>query len=776
MRFNNKEISAAIFDMDGTMFDTEKLRMEMMKTAAKEICGKEVSNEVLLGSLGLNFKASERLAKEHYGEDFPYKEIRDRADKLEVDFIRKNGMPVKDGLFDVLEIFKKSKIPMAIATSSKRELVEEYIDNAGVRKYFDAIVCGDEVKNSKPDPEIFLKAAEKLKIDERKALVFEDSENGLKAGIAAGMLPVFVKDMIYPVDEVRNKAFVQYEGMTSFVDDLKKSIDKLPMPALGESFPEKSNKMKIGIHGFGAIGGGYWTQVFSHWDGYTRPMEIQGATGDKFAKELINARGNFQVRYDKSGIEQKIDNVKALDINDADKMIKMYKDSDVVALCLPEAAIRSQAKNIAQGLVDRYATNKSDLTILFVFNKVDGEKFLKENVKGALTEIVGEERAKEVMGKTTFVETVVNRMVSNVPKAQVMKEIQRGFEKVVNDSVNKKLQDKDFLRLNLPSVREKIASNPLNAALSSDELNKKAFVTLGALMKIDGGRQLDKVMTEMPLIVEQLQRHKDVNFTLFNSEPNMPLYAKGGSPIIDNLRQVEPVPNIHSIEVMKNRLSNGPHAVIAWYSSILGYNTIGEGLKDTRVENLALNVMKNEIKPALLKAEPELTPDKVDTFTKEFIERCKESMSDPCSRVGKDPMRKLASGERVVGSIESARAGNIATSGLEFGVAAGIMYAIKNAKPEEKECVQIKEIFEKNNSIRDVLTYTGDYNGKKYKCLDASKDSELIGRIEVEFNKLSKEIAYTNKQDNKQQKSESERFQNFVHGKSKEESGLKHVM
>ena len=84
LQFQGKTIDTAIFDMDGTMFDTERLRFQTLSQASEELFGKPFTEPVLLGSLGLSATKAEALAKQHYGQDFPYAAIRRRADELEL--------------------------------------------------------------------------------------------------------------------------------------------------------------------------------------------------------------------------------------------------------------------------------------------------------------------------------------------------------------------------------------------------------------------------------------------------------------------------------------------------------------------------------------------------------------------------------------------------------------------------------------------------------------------------------------------------------------------
>lgn len=179
--FHDYPVQGALFDMDGTMFDTERLRFQTLKQASNEFIGQEFSDEYLMQCLGLSAKASEQLAQKFYGTDVPYTAIRKRADEIELAFVRQNGVPIKKGLIQVLERLRKSGLRMAVATSSRRAIAEEYLINANVYKFFDLLVCGDEVEQGKPHPEIFITAAQRLNLQPQQCLMFEDSENGINS-------------------------------------------------------------------------------------------------------------------------------------------------------------------------------------------------------------------------------------------------------------------------------------------------------------------------------------------------------------------------------------------------------------------------------------------------------------------------------------------------------------------------------------------------------------------------------------------------------------------
>ncbi|MBC2582157.1 bifunctional mannitol-1-phosphate dehydrogenase/phosphatase [Clostridium sp. DJ247] len=721
MIFETKTVNAAIFDMDGTMFDTERLRMKMLKQASKILYGKSMEDDLLMDSLGLSAQSSEELAKKRYGDNYPYKEIRKKADELELEYVRKNGVPIKKGLIDVLERLKKNGILLAVATSSKRSITEEYLMRSYIMSYFDIIICGDEVKNGKPNPEIFLKAASELNCEPSNCLIFEDSQNGLLAASASGGISIFVKDMKEPKQEIKARAFKAYDSMVDFLNDLIKFTAKMPKPRLNEHFPRRFNHMKVGIHGFGAIGGGYLTQIFSHWDGYTRPVEIVGACRHSYLRELVNAFGKFNVHYENLAFDQTITNVRLVDIFDEVEMKKMYTESEIIGLSLPETAIKQESVTIAKGLIQRYRDNGKHITILVILNKIGGALYVKRNVENALKNFVGKEESKKIISNAFFCETVVNRMVSKINKKTILKQARMNL-KTLEGNIGKKELDIGLL-FEDPSKQKVITGK------QEDQNSKTNNVESEEATLVKG---ISKKLYNVSQITQKLSR---LNITLFNSEPDILLYASKGSPILERLRQIKTVDNISKMQDVKNKLSNGTHAIIAWYSSLLGYKTIGQGMGDERIILLVKTVMKKEIKPAILKHDPELE-EYVDNFIANFIKRCRYSFKDPCIRVGRDPLRKLQNGERILGTIDLAQKNEVSTPMLEFGAAAGLLYAILLINPDDKECKIIKELYDKEKSIKGVLTYQGNYNGKPYQCLDEQKDADLIARIEKHFKEL----------------------------------------
>ena len=199
-------IQAVIFDMDGVLFDTERLAVRSWEKAGRDL-GVVGMGEIVPNVLGVSAAASWEVVRQTTGDDFPYDEFRKKAHDYSFEYFDRYGVPVKDGVRIALQYLKENGYKIAVATSTRRASAMHHFEQTGLKEYFDDFVCGDEVENSKPAPDIFLKAAQKLKVSPEKCMVIEDSPNGLKAASAAGMVPVMVPDLV-PPDEYLSKLFV----------------------------------------------------------------------------------------------------------------------------------------------------------------------------------------------------------------------------------------------------------------------------------------------------------------------------------------------------------------------------------------------------------------------------------------------------------------------------------------------------------------------------------------------------------------------------------------
>lgn len=197
-------IKGAIFDMDGLMFDSERLVCSIWQEMMDEN-GYKFNVDIFKNTIGLRQDKSKKFYTSLYSEDFDYDGFKIQSRQRFYKRIEKDGVPIKKGLFELLDFLKDNNIKMAVATSTSAKTALKVIKKAGVYDYFDSFVCGDDVKNGKPHPEVFLTAAERIGVPPEECIAFEDSINGIKSAFAANMTTVMVPDFLQPTDEIKPK-------------------------------------------------------------------------------------------------------------------------------------------------------------------------------------------------------------------------------------------------------------------------------------------------------------------------------------------------------------------------------------------------------------------------------------------------------------------------------------------------------------------------------------------------------------------------------------------
>ncbi len=195
---------AFIFDMDGLMFDTERVFIKAWDYAGEQM-GLGKAGYMVMNTLGCNTQECNRVWQEEFpGCDTEAMWAHSRA-YLE-DYYSKYTVSVKPGLHALLTYLKRKGYKLGVCSSTSRKKVEKYLVDACVRQYFDVVVAGDMVEASKPEPDIYLRACQLLNEKPVDCYALEDSRNGLLSAHAAGCKPIMVPDLWQPDDEV--KAFI----------------------------------------------------------------------------------------------------------------------------------------------------------------------------------------------------------------------------------------------------------------------------------------------------------------------------------------------------------------------------------------------------------------------------------------------------------------------------------------------------------------------------------------------------------------------------------------
>lgn len=190
---------AVVFDMDGVIFDSERVLMECWMELAEQH-GIENIRENYLACTGTTMARTREIMLEAYGASFPYDAYAKEASRMYHERYDGGRLPMKTGVVELLSFLKKEGKKIALASSTRSQTVMQQLQDAGILPFFDAVICGDMVENSKPAPDIFLKACEKLGVAPENAYAVEDSYNGIRAAYAGNLHPIMVLDLL-PADE-----------------------------------------------------------------------------------------------------------------------------------------------------------------------------------------------------------------------------------------------------------------------------------------------------------------------------------------------------------------------------------------------------------------------------------------------------------------------------------------------------------------------------------------------------------------------------------------------
>ena len=186
------EIQAIIFDMDGVLVDSEPINLKI-ETENLEALGFPIPKEISQTFIGASKKAVQTKIQGVYPE-IDLEKVQAKMDNRKEQVFMDYATIVFPGLTKSLCYLKNKGIPMAVASSTYHDKVKMILKEAELIHYFDVIIGGDCVENSKPDPEIFLKTATELHVSPKNCLVVEDSHNGVKAASRAGMYIVGKND------------------------------------------------------------------------------------------------------------------------------------------------------------------------------------------------------------------------------------------------------------------------------------------------------------------------------------------------------------------------------------------------------------------------------------------------------------------------------------------------------------------------------------------------------------------------------------------------------
>lgn len=206
-------IDTVIFDMDGTLIDTEKYYRIFWPKALAEF-GYHMTDEQALSMRSLGRPFAVAHLKEMFGEELDYYAVRDKRKELMEVCLDKEGIELKPGAVELLTWLKEHQIRAAIATATDMERTSKYLAKLGLREYFDEIISATMVKEGKPSPDIYLYACKQLGRKPQECIAVEDSPNGVLSAYRAGCKVVMVPDQTQPDEELRQKLYACVEILT----------------------------------------------------------------------------------------------------------------------------------------------------------------------------------------------------------------------------------------------------------------------------------------------------------------------------------------------------------------------------------------------------------------------------------------------------------------------------------------------------------------------------------------------------------------------------------
>ena len=201
----SKKLSTVIFDMDGVIFDSEKACLDVWKELAGEL-GLENIEDVFKSCIGTTSAMCFRILTEAYGGKFDARAFQSEASERFQEKYSGGRLPIMSGVKEILTFLKNNGIRIGIASSTGEATVRREIAEAGLAGYFETITCGDMLRKSKPEPDIYLLACRKMGVVPEETVAVEDSFNGIRSAWSAGLIPVMVPDLIPADGEMYEKA------------------------------------------------------------------------------------------------------------------------------------------------------------------------------------------------------------------------------------------------------------------------------------------------------------------------------------------------------------------------------------------------------------------------------------------------------------------------------------------------------------------------------------------------------------------------------------------
>ena len=215
------KLKLAIFDMDGTLINTEYSMWYHSEMKSFNDLGYECDDDFLESFCGMNERDISELIKSRYGNDFPIRTYWDAVYDENRNFLCNGEVPVIEGSFAILDYLKEKGITCCIATGSPKWMAELALNNCGLLPYFDFIISGDETTKGKPDPEIYLTSLGHYGYAKDEAVIFEDAPIGARSAIDSGIPLIYIPNVVNVPQKEKDEAFKVVKDLHEALETVK---------------------------------------------------------------------------------------------------------------------------------------------------------------------------------------------------------------------------------------------------------------------------------------------------------------------------------------------------------------------------------------------------------------------------------------------------------------------------------------------------------------------------------------------------------------------------
>ncbi len=209
-----KQIQAVIFDMDGVLLDSESVCDKCFEQAAIEQ-NIEDRKPIIEDARGMGKTSFMEFISKTYGDKIDTELLWNRASELFHIVEDTEGLSLLPFVKEILE-YLKPNYKIALASSTRRASVERQMKATGIWDFFDVTVCGDDVQNTKPSPEIYQMAVKKLNLLPENCLAVEDSLNGIKSATLAGLKVIMVPDQVKADEQIKSLCWKIFDSLLDF--------------------------------------------------------------------------------------------------------------------------------------------------------------------------------------------------------------------------------------------------------------------------------------------------------------------------------------------------------------------------------------------------------------------------------------------------------------------------------------------------------------------------------------------------------------------------------